>query len=76
VRTFQEAVTLSPTWLDGSIYTYNSTESMYKFEVCEMDNAGESLGTGCSPVMQPWKAYLIRRHISDPGATFELLIPK
>lgn len=72
INTFQDAVTANPNWIDGSIYTYNGVN--YTYEVCGTDNPGESLGTRCSLVMQPWKAYWIRLK-PQGGATFELLIP-
>ena len=71
VATFEDAVT-SRNWLDGSIYSYNGVN--YTYEECRRIQ-GEPVGTGCSPVMQPWKAYWIRMHVLG-GAAFDLLIPK
>ena len=72
IATFQDAAT-ARNWMDSSIYTYNGIN--YTYEVCDRDNTGESLGTQCSLVMQPWKAYWLRLHVLG-GAAFELLIPQ
>lgn len=72
IATFQNAVTAEK-WIDSSIYTYNG--SNYTYEVCDQDKTGETLGTGCSLVIQPWKAYWIKVVGSARFDTFELLIP-
>ncbi len=72
VATFQKAVT-AERWIDGSIYTHNGIN--YTFEVCDQDGTGELLGTRCSLVMQPWKAYWVRMLGSARFDMFELLIP-
>ncbi len=72
VATFQKAVT-AERWVDGAIYTHNGIN--YTYEVCDQDGTGEPLGTQCSLVMQPWKAYWARMIGSARYDTFELLIP-
>ncbi len=72
ISTFQMAVT-AERWIEGSIYTYNGIN--YTYEVCDQDVSGEPLGTQCSLVMQPWKAYWARMLGSARFDTFELLIP-